>query len=81
MENLPARHATRKLTTKALTCRRKSKDATLKRAGETLKGAKRQGLTVRPMESEQPGAEINYLQKETSNTTKKGHLISEASFF
>ncbi|MFG6495119.1 hypothetical protein P8610_07155 [Fictibacillus sp. UD] len=35
-DKLLARHATRKLTTAALTCRRRSKESSLKRSGETL---------------------------------------------
>ncbi|MDM5314428.1 hypothetical protein QUF49_00350 [Fictibacillus sp. b24] len=62
LKSFLARHATRKLTAAALTCRRRSKNTSLKRSGETLKGPKRQGAHRLPAESEAPGAEINTIK-------------------
>jgi hypothetical protein len=42
MRSFFVKHATRKLATLAITCRRRSKNTSLKRPGETSNGAKRQ---------------------------------------
>ncbi|MFG6495258.1 hypothetical protein P8610_07870 [Fictibacillus sp. UD] len=72
LKSFLARHATRKITAVALTCRRRSKGTYLKRSGETLKGAKRQGAHRTPR-----GKRSNLERK---STTFKSNRVCENNF-